>query len=279
MDKLFNIINSYIIFIYKIYKMRNRLNEGIERIHKIMYKDIISEQNIPKVDFITLATIIINKLEGGYYHPDMLKDGRINDPRYGASGETLFGIDRIHGKAFNSTPDGIKFWKLIDRLGARTKWPWLFMGGQYENELKRLAINMIKPKYIEFLNTYVRDPQIINLINSNAGLCLNFIYAVWNGDKYFKEMGEIIVRDYNNNIRDTNVMVSNLLKYRKYHTSSLIRQGGEKLEAIIKEKDYASVESGGLEPYDVETDVKDDSSNFLDNLYNKAIQSTKPGNE
>jgi hypothetical protein len=41
--------------------------------------------------------IIIEKLEGGYYHPDMLTDGRIKDGRYGGSGETMFGIDRKTG--------------------------------------------------------------------------------------------------------------------------------------------------------------------------------------
>jgi hypothetical protein len=261
--------------------MRNRLNEGIGRIHKIMYKDIISEQNIPKVDFSTLAITIINKLEGGYYHPDMLRDGRIKDSRYGASGETLFGIDRIHGKVFNVTPDGRKFWNIIDQSGARTRWPWLYMGGEYENELKKIAINMIKVVYVEFLNRHVKDKNIIDFINSNAGLCINFIYAVWNGERYFREMAEIVVRDYNNNIKDTNVMVSNLIKYRKNHTSSLIRQGGEKIEKIINDSNYATVTSGGLEPYDVEADVKNTGDKFLNTLYNKALQgiSSPAGNK
>lgn len=261
--------------------MRNRLNEGIGRIHKIMYKDIISEQNIPKVDFSTLAITIINKLEGGYYHPDMLRDGRIRDRRYGASGETLYGMDRKHGTAFTNTPDGRKFWSIIDQSGARTKWPWLHMGGEYENELKKLAINMIKKVYVEFLNTYVKDKNIIDFINSNAGLCINFIYAVWNGDRYFKEMADIVVRDYNSNNRDTNLMVSNLIKYRKNHTSSLIRQGGGKLEKIINDNNYATVTSGGLEPYDVAADVKNTGDKFLNTLYSKALQgiSSPAGNK
>jgi hypothetical protein len=253
--------------------MRNRLNEGIGRIHNIMYKDIISEQNIPKVDFSTLANVIIDKLEGGYYHPNMLRDGRIRDRRYGASGETLYGMDRKHGTAFTNTPEGIKFWETIDRLDAKNKWEWNSMGGQYEGQLKKLAVNMIKPKYNEFLSRYVKDKNIIDLINSNAGLCINFIYAVWNGDKYFKDMANIIVRDYNNNIKDTNVLVSNLLKYRKSHTSSLIRQGGDKLEKIIKDNDYANVQSAGLDVYDVESEVSNSGSEFLNKLYSTALQS------
>ncbi len=253
--------------------MRNRLNEGIGRIHNIMYKDIISEQNIPKVDFSTLANVIIDKLEGGYYHPNMLRDGRIRDRRYGASGETLYGMDRKHGTAFTNTPEGIKFWETIDRLDAKNKWEWNSMGGQYEGQLKKLAVNMIKPKYNEFLSRYVKDKNIIDLINSNAGICINFIYAVWNGDKYFKDMANIIVRDYNNDIKDTNVMVSNLIKYRQSHTSSLIRQGGDKLEKIIKDNDYANVQSAGLDVYDVESEVSNSGSEFLNKLYSTALQS------
>jgi hypothetical protein len=203
----------------------------------------------------------------------MLRDGRIRDRRYGASGETLYGMDRKHGTAFTNTPEGIKFWETIDRLDAKNKWEWNSMGGQYEGQLKKLAVNMIKPKYNEFLSRYVKDKNIIDLINSNAGLCINFIYAVWNGDRYFKEMADIVVRDYNNNIKDTNVLVSNLLKYRKSHTSSLIRQGGDKLEKIIKDNDYANVQSAGLDVYDVESEVSNSGSEFLNKLYSTALQS------
>ena len=258
--------------------MRNRLNEGIDRIHKIMYKDIISEQAKTKVDFNTLANVIINKLEGGYYHPNMLRDGRIRDSRYGASGETLYGMDRKHGKAFTNSPEGIKFWALIDKLDAKNRWEWNSMGGQYEGELKKLAVDMIRPKYNEFLNRYVKDKNIIDLINSNAGICINFIYAVWNGDAYFRDMANIIVRDYNNNIKDPNVLVSNLLKYRKNHSSSLIRQGGNKLEKIIADNDYANVKSAGLgssEPTtnDAESGETNSGLNFLNNLYSTVLQS------
>jgi hypothetical protein len=259
--------------------MRNRLNEGIGRIHNIMYKDIISEQATPKVDFNTLATTIINKLEGGYYHPNMLRDGRIRDSRYGASGETLYGMDRKHGKDFTNSPEGIKFWELIDRLDAKNKWEWNSMGGQYEGELKKLAINMIRPKYNEFLNRYVKDKNIIDLINSNAGICINFIYAVWNGEKYFKEMANIIVRDYNNNIKDPNVLVSNLLKYRKSNTSSLIRQGGARLENIINDNNYANVQSAGSDTSDVENEVSNSGSEFLNKLYSTALQSISSAGE
>ena len=259
--------------------MRNKLNEGIGRIHKIMYKDIISEQNIPKVDFSTLANVIINKLEGGYYHPNMLRDGRIRDSRYSASGETLFGMDRKRGKIFTDTPEGVKFWGLVDRLDAKNRWEWNSMGGQYEGELKNLAINMIKPKYNEFLNRYVKDNNIINLINSNAGICINFIYAVWNGEKYFKEMADIIVRDYNNNIKDTNILVGNLIKYRKNNSNSLIRQGGEKLEKIIMDNNYANVKSAGLDVYDVESEVDNSGLEFINKLYNSALQNINSSNE
>ena len=39
---------------------------------------------------------VIKYLEGGYYHPDMLKDGRIKDSRYGASGETTMNLIKLY---------------------------------------------------------------------------------------------------------------------------------------------------------------------------------------
>jgi len=32
--------------------------------------------------FYNLSKVVIDKLEGGYFHPDMLKDGRVKDSRY-----------------------------------------------------------------------------------------------------------------------------------------------------------------------------------------------------
>jgi hypothetical protein len=49
------------------------------------------------IKFDKITSLVIDKLEGGYYHPNMLIDGRVKDIRYSGSGETMFGIDRLKG--------------------------------------------------------------------------------------------------------------------------------------------------------------------------------------
>ena len=78
---------------------------------------------IDKDKFKQITNMVIDSLEGGYYHPDMLKDGRVKDARYGASGETMFGIDRLAGNS-DKTPQGKAFWKIMDDAGARKNWKW-----------------------------------------------------------------------------------------------------------------------------------------------------------
>jgi hypothetical protein len=92
-------------------------------------------------------------------------------------------------------------------------------------------------------------------------------------------MADIVVRDYNSNNRDTNLMVSNLIKYRKSHTSSLIRQGGGKLEKIINDNDYANVQSAGSDTSDAENEVSNSGSEFLNKLYSTALQSISSAGE
>ena len=57
--------------------------------------------------------LIINNLEGGYYHPDMKANLRGGE-RMGNSGETMFGLDRVHGGSLNSSENGVKFWQIVD---------------------------------------------------------------------------------------------------------------------------------------------------------------------
>ena len=160
--------------------MRNRLNEGINRIQNIMYGSI-NEQNVSGTNFNGLADKIITEIEGGYYHPDMLKDGRIKDSRYGASGETMFGMDRRTGSVYVNTPEGKEFWNIIDSSGARKSWPWNTMGGVYETKLRTLAIKMIQKEFNRLLAKYITDKNITDLVNKSVGLTFNFIYATWNG--------------------------------------------------------------------------------------------------
>ena len=86
------------------------------------------------------VALIINNLEGGYYHPNMLQDGRVTDQRYASSGETMFGIDRKNAPpVVQATPEWAQFWGLIDGADAKDNWTWNYMGGDLAPQLEQLA--------------------------------------------------------------------------------------------------------------------------------------------
>jgi hypothetical protein len=247
--------------------MRNRLNEGINRIQNIMYGSI-NEQNVSGTNFNGLADKIITEIEGGYYHPDMLKDGRIKDSRYGASGETMFGMDRRTGSVYVSTPEGKEFWSIIDSSGARKSWPWNTMGGVYETKLRTLAIKMIQKEFNRLLAKYITDKNITDLVNKSVGLTFNFIYATWNGEGYFRQMAKLLVDNYNSGIVDPNKLIDNQISFRLNHSNSLIKQSGEKMRDIINKNNYKSA------PYMGQDDPGEDISaglKIINNLYSAAM--------
>ena len=73
--------------------------------------------------FYNLADLIITNIEGGYYSPVRHKSAAMLD-----SGETMFGIDRKHGGAYNTSEAGKKFWAIIDQNSA--SWEWNYKGGR-----------------------------------------------------------------------------------------------------------------------------------------------------
>lgn len=250
--------------------MRNKLNEGINRIQSIMYGNI-NEQNISGVDFYTIANKIITEIEGGYYHPDMLKDGRIRDRRYGASGETMFGMDRKTGSVYVNTPEGKEFWYIIDNSGARHNWPWNSMGGEYESKLRTLAVKMIKDEFNRLLSKYISNKNIIDLVNKSAGLTFNFIYATWNGEGYFRQMAELLVNNINSGITDPNVLIDNQINFRLNYNNSLIKQSGQKMKEIIDKNNYKSAPFMGQDIYDVESEVQNSGQKFMNKLFSAAL--------
>lgn len=183
-------------------------------------------------NFEDIVAEVIDELEGGYYHPDMLRDGRIRDSRYGNSGETMMGIDRKAGGKINNTPEGIKFWQLIDNANARRNWKWNYRGGNLENELRRLAGLMIKRYYDDYSNRWLSD-KTKKIVNSNRKLLFNFIYAVWNGPGWFKKFAKIINDAVDSGIKNGDILAELFIKSRIQSGNSLIAQGGRKIAKIL----------------------------------------------
>jgi peptidoglycan hydrolase-like protein with peptidoglycan-binding domain len=185
-----------------------------------------------------MAELVINKLEGGYYHPDMLKDGRIKDKRYSASSETMFGIDRNGGSDINDSPEGKQFWKLIDSAEARKKWSWLSLGGSLEQQLRKLAAQTMKPRYDNFSKRYL-SPAALSIVNKDERLLFHFIYATWNGAGWFQTFAKKINDAVSSGETDPNnlwkIAIDSRINNnaRNASSKSLIAQGGQKIKSLF----------------------------------------------
>jgi hypothetical protein len=201
---------------------------------------------VPSNDsFSKVVSEVIDKLEGGYYHPDMLKDGRVRDSRYGSSGETMFGIDRKAGGAINTTPEGLEFWKLIDAQNARSSWKWGYKGGDLAPKLKDLVGKMIKRNFDSYANKYL-DPKSREIVNKDPRLLFNFVYSVWNGPGWFKKFAEDFNKKVRAGVTDPEELVKVTVDSRTKEgltsgssANSLIKQGGEKMASLYKDPSFA----------------------------------------
>ncbi len=184
--------------------------------------------------FKQVVSFVIDNLEGGYYHPDMLKDGRIKDSRYSASGETMFGIDRLRGGSINTTPAGLKFWQIIDNANARKTWKWNYKGGSYAEELKDLVAQMMFPQYLKLSKRYLSE-EAQKIVASDNRLLFNFIYATWNGSGWFQRFSRALNKKIEEGVKNKDKLVNFVVKLRTENSNSLIRQGGSKIERLMDE--------------------------------------------
>jgi len=185
-------------------------------------------------DFEKVTNQIIDQLEGGYYHPDMLKDGRVKDSRYRNSGETMFGIDRKAGGSLeNDSSAGKEFWRLIDAQNARKNWKHEYMlkdNPALSKKLRKLVSQIMEPLFIQ--NQKKLSPEARKLVNSDPRLYYNFAYATWNGPGWFQRFAN----QFNEEVKkgkDTNELVKFVIDQRKNWPNSLIAQTGRKMEKIL----------------------------------------------
>lgn len=187
------------------------------------------------MSFEALTKKVIDTNEGGYYHPDMMNDGRVKyDSRYLSSGETMFGIDRKNGGALNTSPAGLKFWAEIDKAGARKLWKWNYRGGTLEGKLTDLAIEVMRPHYNSLAKKHL-IPSALQVVNNDPRLLYHFIYAAWNGPGWFKKFAAKINEAVSNGITDKEKLAKIALDSRINSGNSLIAQGGGKVALLFEQ--------------------------------------------
>lgn len=172
-----------------------------------------SEGIVKPKNWETLVNLVIDNLEGGYYHPAM-KSSLKGGEKMGSSGETLFGIDRVHGADINKTASGIKFWNYVDKNSgwsplSADKPKWEYSHVPKESTLRQYVADMILEAYALDKNYAKMTKEMEDLINSDARLQLHFIYGVWNGMGNFKNLYDSMVRYIKGN---PNYTMNDLLK-------------------------------------------------------------------
>jgi len=167
--------------------------------------------SLTNTDFKQSVNKVIDTLEGGYYHPNMVKDGRLKSSyKMGKSGETMMGMDRKYGAGFAKTSAGKEFWSLMDKANASQNWKHNYMGGSLENKLKNLVADMIKPEYDSLSSKY---------LNSKAREIV----------KKSPDFNEAVDSGITNPSELTKVAI----KARTQSGNSVIAQGGKKIAELM----------------------------------------------
>jgi len=191
-----------------------------------------SSSGVPS-NFGKVVDKIIDEFEGGYYHPDMLKDGRVKDSRYGGSGETMFGMDRQAGKQ-ESTSAGKEFWDIIDKENARSNWKYNYMlkdNPALAGKLKGLIVQIMEPLFNQYMEKYL-TPESRAIVKNNPKLFFNFVYATYNGPGWFDKFAKIINNEVSNGNTNPDSLADIDIMNRKNSGNSLIAQGARKLEKL-----------------------------------------------
>lgn len=175
--------------------------------------------------FTDITVKVIDYMEGGYFHPLMMKDGRLKySKELATSGETMFGVDRKNGTSLAKSPYWSQFWGIIDKAGAASKWKWNYRGGELEPQLRELAAKIMYPHFTALFNKYL-SAKAKEIIANNIYLMFHFAYASWNGSGWFQRFANI----FNNYVATKTADEINpydVIKVRTDSTNNLIRKQG-----------------------------------------------------
>jgi hypothetical protein len=223
-----------------------------------------------KNKFKDVTKLVIDKLEGGYFHPNMRTANPTKFGAYHRSGETMFGLDRHaghdlyystprkklpNGQAIDvlsnlkfiengsyqyKNPQSKEFWELIDKVNAKNNWKWNYKGGSLEPRLKELASEILYPKFETYLNAYVKNDKAKDLIKSDNRLLFHMIYGIWNGSGWFQKFAGDLNKAVTNGITNPDQLANVALNSRLNEglrvgskANDLIKQGGEKIKKLF----------------------------------------------
>lgn len=150
--------------------------------------------------FLKVTEIVIDNLEGGYYHPNMKSKIKGGENML-ESGETMYGIDRAKGGEINTTPVGKYFWSLIDAQNASTTWKYNYKAeGNLAKTLKKCVADMIYDRFCKYCKLYHLDK---NIVEKDDCLLVHWCYACWNGSVHFNNWA----KDFNAELDRQNKLI------------------------------------------------------------------------
>lgn len=210
--------------------------------------------------YADLVKLIIDNLEGGYYHPDMYTANPSMFARaaaeYQRSGETMYGFDRKNGApgVTTATSDGVKFWNLVDKYykphhGDTKYWNDKADGKKSDipasvgAQLKQYATGVMK--YLFEKNLKFFDEDVKKIVLNDPSLLLQFFYATYNGSGNFQNWANILNNAYKSGNKDPNKYWDLVQAARRAKSSSVFKQGADILDRLRTQVAGHTVTSGG----------------------------------
>lgn len=190
---------------------------------KTMRETLITQEK-----FVEVTGLVIDNLEGGYYHPDMKKSfNEKSQKAFGDSGETMFGIDRKHGIQLAKYDEWKLFWQEVDkcRLLYGMLWKYNYRGGVAADKLKELCAKLMYQWFSYLASKYLK-PESIQAIANDDRLLIHFSYASWNGEGWFQKYAKALQSAAVSTPGNKAAIYSQAIKARTESSNAVIRQQG-----------------------------------------------------
>jgi predicted nucleotidyltransferase len=178
---------------------------------------------------------ITNKLEGGYFHPYMKAANQSKFAWMGDSGETMFGMDRKHGRQESNSSAGVEFWRLIDAEDAKSNWKYGYAledNPTLRDKLLNLVAQIMEPHFLDFSDRYLSD-EAKNIIMSDPKLYFNFAYATYQGSGWFQKFAKKFNKKIEDGVTNIDELRDYVLQIRKESGNNIISGSGNKIDKIF----------------------------------------------
>jgi hypothetical protein len=153
----------------------------------------------------------------------------------GDSGETMFGMDRKHGRQESNSSAGVEFWKLIDAEDAKSNWKYGYAledNPTLRDKLLDLVAQIMEPHFLDFSNRYLSD-EAKSIIMSDPKLYFNFAYATYQGSGWFQKFAKKFNKKIEDGVTNIDELRDYVLQIRKESGNNIISGSGNKIDKIF----------------------------------------------